>query len=78
MIFKKLFAWLCKSNIILEASKKRPMHLSQCLNFLMIMRIYFLGIEVVTLYEDEFLAGFKPLIEASKPLCKINDIELKV
>lgn len=35
------------------------------------------GIEVVTLYEDEFLAGFKPLIEASKPLCKINDIELK-
>lgn len=63
--------------IILEASIKGSVQLSN-LNFLMIMRIYFLGVEVVTLYEDEFLAGFKPLIEASKPLCKINDIELKV
>ncbi|XP_068678866.1 telomerase-binding protein EST1A-like [Montipora foliosa] len=35
------------------------------------------GGEVVTLYEDEFLAGFKPLIEASKPLSKIIDVELK-
>ena len=33
---------------------------------------------MVTLHEDEFLAGFKPLSMANKPLSKISDVEFKV
>jgi len=35
------------------------------------------GDELVTLYEDEFLAGFKPLSMANKPLSKVSDVRLK-
>ena len=33
---------------------------------------------MVTLHEDEFLAGFKPLNAATKPLCRVSDVEFKV
>ena len=33
---------------------------------------------MVTLFEDEFLAGFKPLITANKPLCKVPNLKSKV
>ena len=36
------------------------------------------GDEAVTLHEDEFLAGFKPLSEANKPMSNISSVELKV
>ena len=34
--------------------------------------------EIVTLWEDEFLAGFKPLSTAVRPLCKVPDASSKV
>lgn len=37
-----------------------------------------LGDEIVTLLEDEFLAGFKPLSKATRPMCKVSDVECKV
>lgn len=40
--------------------------------------VYVLGDEMVTLYEDEFLAGFKPLNTAMRPLCRVSDVECKV
>lgn len=39
---------------------------------------YVPGDEMVILHEDEFLAGFKPLNTAVRPLCKVSDVECKV
>ena len=33
---------------------------------------------MVTLWEDEFLAGFKPLNQADKPMRKVKDLDHKV
>ena len=37
-----------------------------------------LGDEVVCLDEDEFLSGFKPLIESNKPSCREKYLKHKV
>ena len=39
---------------------------------------YALGGEIVTLWEDEFLAGFKPLNKATRQMCKISGVQDKV
>ena len=39
---------------------------------------YALGGEIVTLWEDEFLAGFKPLNKTTRLMCKISGVQDKV
>ena len=48
-------------------------------NNIMVTFLYcVLANEIVTLWEDEFLAGFKPLSTAVRPLCKVPDASSKV
>ena len=37
-----------------------------------------IGDEVVSLHEDEFLSGFRPLSESNKPSCRVKTVEDKV
>lgn len=45
---------------------------------MVIFLCHVLANEMVTLMEDEFLAGFKPLNTVVRPMCKIPDADSKV